>query len=66
MTDVEEELEAILVAMRGEGQFTVVWSGRGTQPGQIDSQGVFAQNYTREQAPVAVDDDTAGYQRNAV
>ncbi len=33
------------VAVDHAGDYVVVWSGNGTQPGQVDSQGVFFQRY---------------------
>ncbi|MBX3412470.1 MAG: hypothetical protein KF708_07270 [Pirellulales bacterium] len=40
------------VARDGDGNYVVVWSGNGTQPGQADSQGVFFQLYDRDGTPI--------------
>lgn len=42
-TDGDQRYPA--VAMNHAGDYVVVWSGRGTQPGQNDTQGVFFQRY---------------------
>lgn len=42
-TDGDQRYPA--VAMDHAGDYVVVWSGRGTQPGQSDTQGVFFQRY---------------------
>ncbi|MCR4412221.1 MAG: S1 family peptidase [Thermoguttaceae bacterium] len=46
------------VAMDHAGDFVVAWSGNGTQPGQVDAQGVFFQRFESiadEAGPVVAD-----------
>ena len=38
------------VAMDSSGNYVVVWAGNGTQPGNADADGVFAQRYLRQRS----------------